>query len=41
MGYVGPIGAEILASKMLKPDKSCNFYSIVTKDSIHIGKLHI
>ena len=31
VGYVGPIGVEILFSKILKAYKSHNFHQIVTK----------
>ena len=36
MGYVGPIGVEILASKSLKPHKNNNFYPVVTDSIVYL-----
>ena len=41
MSYMGPVVAELLFSKSYKPNKSRNFYPIVTKLDIHKGIVKI
>ena len=37
MGFVGPIGAKTLSSKILKPHKGRNFYPIDNEFGAQIG----